>query len=420
MQSDSARNQEVLSEQPNRMISSRFCALDYAVIAAVCFNAFLAFVNANVTGLTVAHVALSEIAITGFTLFLIARSGAPLPRLWLFFVGFTIANFFFISLFSGLINPKVFRDFLIIHVFVLAGFCYPKQSFEKTLTFLTVIILFFMFLEGAFTEIFLKIFNIALYYLNTRGVGEAQTILTEGPSIFKNATGFRGRFSWGLFDTHRLSSIFLEQTSLGNFAMILTIYMSVFAEKISKRKLLFFAAAIFLILTTTNSRMALGFCGLTVLLHFFMPILPRYAHVAVFPALMAAVLIFFYDPKIFMMSDTMSGRFGWTAHLLTEMNLIDFFGFSHEYLPLTADSGISYWIISQGIIGVIAVWAFISFSIPQNNIAARRMQLLFAIYFYLNLQVGSSILSIKTGALLWLIFGIVYRDSIFKKRENEL
>ena len=397
----------------------QFVFLDYLIIAAALFNAALAFLNANFFGVSATHVILAELIILSAAIGYVLRFGKHPPYNWLLYLGFTSINYLFISFISHTPNIKSFRDLLIMHSFTLAGFCYPKRAPTRMITLLTVIVLFFMLLEGAFTDFYLNLFNIGLYYFKTRGIGEAETVLTEGPSIFKNAAGFQGRFSWGLFNTHRLSSIFLEQTSLANFGMILAIFTSAFSEKLRAGTILFFIMSVFFILAGTDSRAALSCCGIIFILHFLTPYLPRYWHALLTPLLLLCLFVFFYDPHIFTMSDTIKGRLGWTAHLLANLTLLDWLGFNQEKLIYTADSGITYLFLSHGLIGFIVFWFVSAFSVPQNKLEARRFITGFTIYFYGNILVGASVLSIKTAALLWFLFGSVYKNALFGTAQDE-
>ena len=83
--------------------------------------------------------------------------------------------------------------------------------------------------EAFATETYAMIFNPRI--LLGRSDAAWKTSRFNDTGIFLNAMSFEGRFTLGIFNiSHRLSSIFIEQVSLGNFAIILTTFTSLFLE----------------------------------------------------------------------------------------------------------------------------------------------------------------------------------------------
>ena len=280
--------------------------IDMLVMAGAFFNAFLAFLNANIMQMNTGFVILTEIIIVCSSAVVI------LPRLnksmipWIYFFLAYMILFLIFSVGNGFVNVKPVRDMLLIANFGLLGFCYRGNPL-KLVTIMTYIIMVFAIIEGFLTDLFVSLFNAAKYYFNTRGIGDMEEVLGGEMSVFKNAIRYQGRFSFSIFDTHRLSSLFLEQTALANYTMFLGIITSVFWKYLTRHQKILFTISVFLFLGFTDSRLALGFIGFLCIYHFIVPFIPPYMNVAYMPVLLLFAGFMFYDPHILHMSDTLGG-----------------------------------------------------------------------------------------------------------------
>ena len=106
----------------NFQTTQRDRTIDMLIIAGAFFNAFLAFLNANVMGMSTAFVVLSEILI------ICASAVVILPRFnkammpWVYFFLFYMILFLIFAVGNGFVNIKPVRDMLLVANFGLLGF----------------------------------------------------------------------------------------------------------------------------------------------------------------------------------------------------------------------------------------------------------------------------------------------------------
>ena len=387
---------------------------DYIIMFAVFFNAFLAFLNNNVMNISTVHVILCEILVMGASLSVIIPRYNILMRPWIYFSAFFMILFAIFSLGNMELNPKPLRDMLLISNFGMLGLCYRGNPLSL-LTKMTYIIMIFVFIEGFLTqELFLPLFNTGKYYFNTRGIGDAESALGSQLELFKNAIRYPGRFSLGLFDTHRLSSLFLEQTTLANFCVFLTIITSSFWYILSKHQRILFIVSIFLILGFTDSRMGLGLVIMMTILHFIIPVLPTKTPVFYMPVILILCGFIFYDPKIVEMVDTLGGRIGWTMYVIMNMDILGILGVGLHEAPRLEDVGYGYLLYNQSIFGMIAFWLFTALIIPQNSDISKRYTHGLCLFIVFNLLIGPTMFSIKIAGFLWFFAGYIIQNSYQK------
>ncbi len=203
---------------------------------------------------------------------------------------------------------------------------------------------------------------------------------------------------------HRACSIFLEQVSLANFAIVLAIFLACDWSEISVTKKAFFAGLIGLILVTTNSRLALGLTLLTPVACLVTLRWNRYLPLLVMPVTLLLSALVSMDSSNY--SDTLQGRLNKTIQALANLDWGAISGTKAFRAPGFADSGYAYVIYAGTILGMIVLWLFVSLAASQDKPKLLRCNLLLNIYIFSSLTVsGNSVFSIKTAALLWLLVG---------------
>lgn len=382
------------------------------LFGAVTFNALLALVNANVMRLGSFHVVMAEVALVSAALFLafLYRSKAMVP--WLILLWLIIAIELLIGLGNQEFSPKHLRDVLLIPVFIMLGtvFSYASQaekhrSLIRLFVLIQSVILVFMIFEGISPRDFGNIFNISSYYANTRGIGA--NVWHDEATLFISAVRPNDRFLLDGLGIHRLSSIFLEPVSLGNYCIVATILTLSFWRSMSARAKIFFVLTTIALLIGSDGRLATVVCGLLIAGFFIFPYLPRYSNVLYLPVtiLAAWTLVAVFD---FVGGDDFSGRLTRTTNLLRSLDVASLFGLQIDRAPEFLDSGISYLLVTQSIFGATLIWLFISMTLNQRY----RMNVIFVhsicVYISLNLLISYSIFSIKTASLLWFVYGYIY------------
>ena len=377
------------------------------VLAAISYNAILSVINAHVFSISTSYVMVAEILIVGIAFAYVGINfkryeSIRLPTAYLFL---SVFIFLFVSIAQEQIYLKSIRDVLIIVAFFMIGALTSEKNMMRMVIVASALVLSFIIVDAFFTPLYVSLFEPSLYFVNTRGIlGEE----TDETGIFRNALGYEGRFSFNIAD-HRVSSIFLEQVSAANFSMILMIFLSSFWNSVPKVARLLFFATIIMTILTSDTRMGMGMVRIVFIGHFIFPYLPRYANLLYMPILIIFSFLVFYDPlNTGQMTDDLPGRVGRTTMLLSNMDLEFFTGSKISYIERTADSGYAYYIATQTLFGLLALWLFIAFTNRYDSIAARRFLHGVSLYIFINLLFGGSILSIKTSALLWMIAGFLY------------
>jgi putative polymerase len=80
-------------------------------------------------------------------------------------------------------------------------------------------------------------------------------------------------------------------------------------------------------------------------------------------------------------------------------------GLSNEYLMKSMDSGVAYLIMTQSVLGLLLLWAYVAWGAREDTAEQVRFTHTLSLYLALSMMVSYSFLTIKTGAVLWFIQG---------------
>lgn len=313
-----------------------------------------------------------------------------------------------------MINPgvslKIIHDLGIAYIFYHLGRQGGLRQADSAAWLTMWAVLAVGMFELLATNLFGQIFNIWQYYVQ-KGVISATTINYGNSTFFRS--GDRGgsmtrTFFPGLLGPHRVSSIFLEPVSLGNYASVIFAYvLSVARNQAGQRHLCLAAATLFCVILG-DSRFASGCCLLMAAMR-FMPF-RRSAWVAfLMPICVATALLVVGSlnerpgiaPAI--VTDDLKGRLLFSARLLDYWNIGQWFAFAPSPI-YTADTGYAYVVNALGLplaLLLLGIFAFHRCVTPE----ARLMRTMISTYFSASLCIGAAAFSIKTAALLWLAYG---------------
>lgn len=386
-----------------------------ALISALFYNAVLAYINANVSSVALSHVIAAEFAILalggGLIAAVVRRDKSLLSEgyfqkvLWwgLFFVLLYMLNAALASAFGGVPSLKPIRDVLIVFVFLALGVACTRIGVNPTklLALASIAVLAFLLLEMLDTRLYVRLFNIARYYANTRGEGQE-----VAAGLFKTADSFRGRFTFGFRQAQRLSSLFLEQTTHANFALVLAAFVSAYWRHISKVMRALFCVTIIMIVLGTDSRQAFGVCLFIIGGYWLFPRLGRISLYLYMPLAIAFMWLFFYNPDASLrQQDTFAGRLTYSISRLMSSDVQAWLGL--RMAERVFDSGYTYVLYAQSLVGFLAFLVLLPSCLPYRTVEGRRFAHAVMILFTVNLAVsGSTIFSIKTSALLWFLIGL--------------
>ena len=375
------------------------------VVGAVSFNAGLAVVNANVTGLSQGPVVVAEVLFVGLAhavaIANYRREMAPWYGLLGIFVAFAVLR----SLSSQAIDVKYLRDVMIIPTFVVLGLTFDARRLTWVFVTIQAVMVVFLLLEAVNVDVFSALFKIKDYYINTRGY-TADDFWNKDSELYVSATRPGGSFL-GVVDLHRLSSIFLEPVSLGNYCMVVMAFLCACWGEIPRPARWFLAVTTALGMIGCDGRLAMASALPMVLCCIAAPRLPRFSALVYVPAVLALafVLVSFghFEPG----GDDFPSRIAHTVYLLRDYDLPEFLGVSDALMSKAVDSGIAYLITTQSIFVVVAIWATIGMSASEDRPDKSRIVHAAMIYVALNMMVSFALLTIKTAALLWFTYGSV-------------
>lgn len=373
------------------------------VIAAILFNAGLAVVNANAMALTPSIVMLVEGMVTATALAVALLRWRPemapivvvMSLIFLFGVVRAIS--------TGELQPKYIRDVMIIPVFLLLGMASSERYLVRTVLFVQTVVLAVFLLESFLPDIHSAIFKIQEYYINTRGT-RADQFYNSNSDLFVSATRPNARyFPW--VNELRMSSIFLEPVSLGNYCSIIVAFTTSCFRRIGLPATIYLAVTTVLLLMGCDGRLAVLASVIILAAAFVTPYLPPYSAIIYLPL---AGLTLFSAAGLFGLKsgeDDFAGRLAGTVEIIHRFELPDLLGISEQFVNSTVDSGLAYLIVTQSLPGLILLWTFIAWYVSEKTTEQVRFTHALCIYLTLSMLVSYSLLTIKTAALLWFIQG---------------
>lgn len=381
----------------------------WLLIFAISYNTFLAFANAHVMTMVSFHVAVTESSILLGLLAYVLLNLKQIPNIFphvLFLLGI-----FALSLLVMLTNDgtfiKILRDCLIMVSFLLLGTFLDSREIIKIFKWLMMAVLAVAVIEIFFTDIYVWLFEPAKYYETTRGIEPFQY---SDSGLFRNSLGYSSRFSFNFLSSHRISSIFLEQVSLANFAMVTLIFVMGFGKMMRKREVLFFVLGCVFLIMTNDTRTGAIFALAMIPAWFIFPLLPRWSAVTFIPGLLLISAILFYDPSLTHMTDSFSGRIGFTLYLLSDAELSTLMLGNLAGVNTVADSGYAYLVYATSVFGLIMYWLYTALIVRADDAAIKRYIFSMNLFIAVNLMIGAAIFTIKIAAPLWIMVGYFYKQ----------
>jgi putative polymerase len=103
--------------------------------------------------------------------------------------------------------------------------------------------------------------------------------------------------------------------------------------------------------------------------------------------------------------DNFIGRVAATLEVLSRLDVSALVGLSARAAETAADYGIVYFILSQSLFGVAAIWFGICLLAPDRTLSSRVYMHAIGIFIPLSLLISNSFFSIKIAALIWFFYG---------------
>ena len=388
------------------------------VFAAVIFNFALCFINTNVVDITDRVVISTEIILVGAAFGLVWNRSRRLYDI-LYFV---TAYFFTVMTFRAAFDAKIVHDVLIPILFFFVGsYLGTLRSADKLVTLLIFLAFGAALFEWVALDTYLSYFNVLKYYVargtetNLAGDIASGIFITDpssGGSLFVNATRFQERTLLPFLGEHRVSGIFLEPVSVGNFGAIAFAWVLL---RDYRRVWVFIAKilAILTILVLADARFGFYFCIFELAIYLLAPMIrPTTLFLAPFFAMISLAIYAGPEWRETFAND-IAGRFLHAGYALTTLDTLQLFGlrtsdvFGGNY---AGDVGYGYALVQIGLIGITAIWALFAYApVPDTN--TWRFKNFVTFYLIFLLAISASLFSIKTGALLWFLYGTLHNPS---------
>ncbi len=373
------------------------------LIGCVGFNAGLAVVNGHIMALPPALVIAAEGMLVSAALGLAMLGWKPqmAPSLAL------IALLVLFATFRGLLmaqpEPKFLRDVLLIPTFLMLGMSFDERGLARTILVLHTIVFMVFLLEAIAPRAYSDLLHIQDYYVNTRG-NKLDEFYNTNSELFISATRPDERF-FSFVDAPRLSSIFLEPVSLGNYCSIVTAFVCACFKRLGWPAVAYLALTTLAMLVGCDGRLATATCVLIVMVAVVAPWLPPRSHVLYLPLALAFVFAVVIGANLKPGTDDFAGRLAHTVELLRNYDVAEMLGLSNEYLTKSMDSGVAYLIMTQSVLGLLLLWAYVAWGAREDTAEQVRFTHTLSLYLALSMMVSYSFLTIKTGAVLWFIQG---------------
>jgi putative polymerase len=372
------------------------------VVAATTFNMVLCFINTHAPVISATHVMAGEIIIIGLAATLSYRVITPQSVI---LVILFLAYFCTIWLVTGTVNAKVVRDLLIPLVFVLCGASCAKASDADRLVYVLILaVLAVALVEWFWLDQFLKVFNILGYFLAKGRIDDSQVWMEIAVALNGMRLEGEGRTLFPVLGIHRVSSVFLEPVSAGNFAAVAFAWLLI-RFKIAPLKNLVFMAVVAAVFVLADNRFAAVTCLILVIAR-MMPLLPA---ALLWPLPFVSVAGVISLAAMFPLQEvdqSFRGRLVGSGRLIASFDVDDWFGISRRLFKpmLDVDSGYAYAIYAVGLPGLVLLWTAFSFA-RDHTVEGARYRMLLALYLSLGFFVSQSAFSIKTAALAWFLLG---------------
>ena len=378
------------------------------VVTATCFNVLLCFINTK-HWVTVGapHIVAISIALLAAGVVTVrqqidAALLGPAVLVVLVVAGLKLIN--------PQLDLKILFDLAIAPVFYLLGRQSTVQAAERMLAVLMVIIIAIGLVELYLVDLFQQQLDILGFY-TSKGTVSANAINYSGTTFFGSAErgGDAGRTLLPfLFSNHRISSIFLEPISLGNFSLACLAWLLCVRQRWTATHA-FLAFGTGLCIVLPDSRQAAATSIIMVLARWVPWPRSRQFAVALPLTVLGALVVLgmithgpFEDIGI--TSDDFRGRLVFSAELLASFDWAEWFAVAPSEI-YTADTGYAYLVNGIGL-PLILLLATRFASAGRDEGPATAMRGVFAIYIATSLCIGASFFSIKTAALFWFLFGV--------------
>lgn len=380
------------------------------LLAAAGYQALLCLMNTLGIRTSVAVVGLAEALILIACLPILMRRLLPGVLVIALLSG---AYFCVSALISGQLNVKTFRDLAIPLCFFWLGCNLGRPELvDRALIYLIAMVISIGLFELLMLDTYTRFFDIFSYYVSTGNLAPITDYVRES-RLQLNGTrpeGIGRTLLPGLLGNHRVSSVFLEPVSLGNFATIIAAW-GLSRDNRDWRKGAFFVGSAIVMIIMCDSRFAL--LSLPLMLGVRMLLRGAALNLVMLAPFGALGLVLLIGATTTEYGDNLIGRVALCGWSLLDFDLGLLFAITVP--PYFGDMGYAYLLAGFGLPVCLLVW-FGLWLQPMPNERGRRFRAFVALYIGLILAVsGTSLFAFKTSALLWCLLGCMLQNPAPKR-----
>lgn len=390
----------------------------WILIAATTYQSMLCLVHTHLFSISTPIVGMAEFVIyLGCLVVLVRRLRLEFTAI----ITLIAAYLLFLALLRGAMDFKGFRDIIIVVLFYWLGRTMGDIAMaDRLLKILIAVVLIFGLFELLFVDLYSRVFNVFSYYVSQGGLSGV-TNWAKGSTLALNSIrpeGIGRTILPGLLGSHRVSSIFMEPVSLGNFAVIVAAW-GLSKGRDEWRKMLFFVMSAVVMITLSDSRYGMVTVGLLVVMRMLF-VGRMHALAILLPLMCIAVLIALVLALGNYQGDNIMGRLYVTGTVLMNFNVSEILGlqgFNTNY----GDMGYAVVLTRYGLILCTILWiAF--WMIKMKDERGIRFRAYVALYISLILAIsGTSLMALKTAGILWFLIGCcVLRDKAVVHARNNI
>jgi putative polymerase len=298
---------------------------------------------------------------------------------------------------------------LIPITFLLLGKSVNDIRFADSLvTVATVVIFAFALFEYFSLDSFLKVFGVTEYYV-ARGTLDAldpSLQWASGLMVSGVRPSEQGREILSFLGDHRVSSLFLEPISLGNFGCIVA-FWGIARSRMEHRLRFWSIAAGIALIILSDTRFNAYFLGVGILILLVNPRITTPAIIVMPFVLISGLWLVAANavPQDFPSLDGLSiqDRLIYSGRVLLDLDIYHWLGIKTSRAQ-TFDAGYAYVISNIGLLGFTAFWFwFVSLGGRSRYFYAFRNTS--AAYFAALFCISASQFTIKTAAFVWFLMG---------------
>ena len=375
------------------------------VIATVAYQAVLCLLNTYGLSASRALLGLTEAVLLSACVPFISRR--LLPGI-IIVIAISGAMFCLQALLSGQLNIKTFRDLAIPLCYLWLGCNIGRPDLaSRALTYAIWVVLLMATFELFFLDQYTNVFNIFSYYVNTGNLEPVTAYATSKLQLNGlRPEGIGRTLLPDLLGPHRVSSVFLEPVSLGNFATICAAW-GLSLNKSELGKTAFFVAVAVVMIVISDSRFALTTVSLMVVMRLAIQGNALYLPIfAPFAALVLLIVMGIDGGKF--VEDSFRGRLALSGQALHEFTVSTLF--ATTVAKPYADMGYAHLISAFGLPISLLLWFSLWF-LPMPDEQGQRFRAFAAVYIVLILCVsGYSLYALKTSGVLWFLMGCCLKN----------